>query len=81
MLPLGLSVGQQQFQLSLVRFVDDMTEPQASLAFSGLLGQNVARMGFPENKFSGTRFLETLGRRAIGFYFRHFCILSTVFFS
>jgi hypothetical protein len=74
-----LPVGHQKLQLSYVRFVDDLAESQASFPFSGFLGQNVTRMGFSENKFAGSCFLESLGSRAIGFYFRHLSILSPLF--
>jgi hypothetical protein len=78
-LDVALSVGQQQLQFSLVGFVDDLAEPEASFPFSGLFGQDVACMGFPENEFSGACFFEALGCCTIGFDFRHFRILSTLF--
>jgi hypothetical protein len=78
-LGVALSVGQQQLQLSLVGFVDDLAEPQASFPLSGLFGQDVACMGFPENELSGACFFEAFGCCTIGFDFRHFRILSTVF--
>jgi hypothetical protein len=73
-------VGQQQLQLPLVGFVDDLAESQASLPLPGLFGQDVTRMRFSEHKFSGASFLEAFGRRAIGFDLRHFRILSTCSF-
>jgi hypothetical protein len=74
-----LPVGQQQLQFPYVRFVDDLAEAQASFPLPGFFGQNVARMGFSENEFSGSRGFESLGSRAIGFDLRHLDILLPFF--
>jgi hypothetical protein len=68
---LGLSVGQQQPNFSLVGFGNDVGPPQGTLSFGGFLGQDMAGMGFSKDKLPGAGFLKPFGSGTIGFNFGH----------
>ena len=67
-----LAVGQQPFNFFHVSGGSHLIQSERTFSLGGLLGQDVAGVGFSELEFPGAGFFEPLGSRSTGLNLRHF---------